>query len=101
MAKETDRLSTLARQYGFRTDSFTQTVLVVLSLNTQPARRLLKELFEFKINHNLKAGVVQYTVAHLLQKEIKHRMNYGKSLMPFTERDYNGALRKAKRDAKT
>ena len=98
MPKKLDILERLGREFGFRHTTVSGAVQDAMTMNAVPARRLLKKLVEFKIDVPKKIDVVRFTIAHLLQKELKHRQQYGTSIMPFTERDYNGAVRKAKKD---
>lgn len=98
--KPVELLKQLGVEFGFNHESFSTAVQDVITMGAAPARKLLKRLFDFKIIVPKKIEVVRFTLAHLLQKELKHRSEYGTSLMPFTERDFNGALRKGKISAR-
>ena len=99
--KEQDLLEQLAFHYGFRPSSPAGTVQDVMNYIKAPkVKQLLKKLIDHKIDLPSRLIVVRLATAWLLQREIKHKLETGTSLLPYDEKLYKRAVNYGKRNAK-
>ena len=99
--KELNLLTRLGLEYGFNPTSYSGTVQDVMHhIKTPKVRQLLKKLIDHKIVLPKKIIVARLATAWLLQREIKHNLETGNSLLPYNEKLYNRAVNYGKKNAK-